>query len=123
MRYWLVNLQSVSVEVGADAARFTIWARRAPTMAAGDIVVFLEPGKPRRFGRVGKIVRVDSTRSEPAEMLRTTIELAPLSELPPDLDLETMQYSLTIVRNTQNPTVHFRRAYRLLPTVDYHTLT
>jgi len=42
--------------------------------------------------------------------------------LPEELDLDTMWYSLTIVRNTTRPHVHFCRGYRLLPKADFETI-
>jgi hypothetical protein len=52
----------------------------------------------------------------------TKVELDHTGELPEGLDLEVMQFSLTIVRNTRAPHVHFRRGYRLLPNADFDTL-
>ena len=55
-------------------------------------------------------------------MKLTKIELDAAAALPEGLDLDALWYSLTVVRNTRKPHVHFRRGYRLLPLEDFETI-
>lgn len=123
MRYWLVRDGTVSVEIAPDRRALTILSRGIPRMAIGDVVVFLEGDDPQGFRATATIARVLPIEGRDPEERRTTkVELEPAVELPEHLGLEIMRYSLTIVRNTKSPAVHFRRGYRLLPQADVETL-
>jgi hypothetical protein len=54
---------------------------------------------------------------------RTIVELEEIVDFAEGLNFDDMRYSLTFVRNTRAPWVHFRRGYRLLPEHDFETLS
>ena len=75
------------------------------------------------FRGTAKVSQVIASDVLPEEEKRITkVLLDRTADLPEGLDLTVMQYSLTLVRNTRSPHVHFRRGYRLLPKVDFETL-
>lgn len=123
MRYWLVRAGTTSVDIGSEGQSLTIWSRRSPRLAVGDAVVFLEGSEARVFRRTAKVTRVIPFEGQSsAEKRMTKVELELTDDLPAGLELEVMQYSLTVVRNTRSPYAHFRRGYRLLPKADFETL-
>jgi hypothetical protein len=94
-----------------------------PRVTVGDVVVFLEGLDSMRFSGTAKVTRVIAFEGQVEDDKQMTkVELEHTGELPEGLDLEVMQFSLTIVRNTRKPRVHFRRGYRLLPNADFETL-
>src|SRR5262245_50391951 len=122
-RYWLARSGTETVDIQPDHKAMTIISRQTPRMTDGDTVVFLEGWDQKRFTSIAKIVRVMQIEGTLAgEKKLTKVELEPGVALPEDLDLDVMWYSLTIVRNTTQPQVHFRRGYRLLPNEDFETI-
>lgn len=106
-----------------DHSVLTIASRRMPRMSAGDTVLLLEGRNQRRFTATAIVLRVVHIQSDGAdEAMFTKIELGSATALPEGLDLDALWYSLTIVRNTSRPNVHFRRGYRLLPLDDFETI-
>jgi hypothetical protein len=92
-------------------------------MKIGDTVLFLEGREQMRFTATATVARVTPIQSGGAEEAKLTqVELEGVAALPEGLDLDTFRYSLTIVRNTVKPYVHFRRGYRLLPHEDFETI-
>lgn len=123
-RFWLVRSGTTAVDLQPDHLAVTIVSRRTPRMSVGDTVLFLEMGgEQMRFTATARIVRIVPFQSESVEEPKLTkVELKSPVSLPEGLNLDTLWYSLTIVRNTSKPDVHFRRGYRLLPQEDFETI-
>jgi len=122
-RYWIARGGTKSVEIQPDHKALTIVSRRTPRMGIGDTVLFLEGWEQVRFTATATIARIIPIEGDGAEDVKLTeVELEGASVLPEELDLDTMWYSLTIVRNTTRPHVHFCRGYRLLPKADFETI-
>jgi len=122
-RYWLVRSGTKTVELQPDHKALTIVSRQTPRMSIGDTVLFLEGWEEKRFtatAGIARIVEIEGAGAE--EMKLTKVELVDEVVLPEALDLDSMWYSLTIVRNTTRPHLHFRRGYRLLPQEDFYTI-
>ncbi len=129
MRHWLIRVDSQSVGIEPRFVSFTLYTRRRPSLSIGDRVLFLE-GEPAVFGHLATISEISSDAGESAEstaaapLLRkpTTYVLSNVEKLDDPLSLDEARFSLTIVRNTLKPWVHFRRGYRVLPSIDFESL-
>lgn len=129
MRHWLIRVDSQSVAIEPKFVSFRLYTLRRPSLSIGDRVLFLE-GEPAVFGHLATINEVSSDAGESPESTAaapffrkpTTYVLSNVERLDDPLSLDEARFSLTIVRNTLKPWVHFRRGYRVLPSIDFDSV-
>lgn len=127
MNYWLIRTDAPSVASGREGTSFTLKTRRKPRISVSDFVIFLENSPEPEFKRYGQVSEVESHHERTFEPNQTELQFTKVSvkeihAFPEDLELDDMRYSLTFVRNTSLPSVHFRRGYRRISEEDFETL-
>ena len=122
MTAWLVRKTAHGVTVDPKRPLFHVHSTTRPGFRPGDDVVLAYGyGGAISFECYANIVKVEQ-KQDPGSLVNTAVTVDHWRNLPKDTDLKLMQFSLTIVRNLERPHLHFRRAYRRLPTVDLETL-
>jgi hypothetical protein len=124
MSYWLVRGDAPSISAIDGPPGFEIKSRRQPSMQVGDSLVGLAgKGAAATFQNSGKVSSVNRSNEKDRDgYFRTVILVDEWSPLNDPIDLKSVMYSLTLVRNLAKPNLHFRQGYRRLPLDDYETI-
>jgi hypothetical protein len=93
-------------------------------MQVGDSLVGLAgKGASATFQNSGEVSSVNrSVEKDRDGYFHTVISVDNWSPFIDPIDLKSVMYSLTLVRNLAKPNLHFRQGYRRLPFDDYETL-
>lgn len=118
MPVWVIKTSNVQGD------RLTIESRRRVSIKEGDSVISLTgSGSDAKFKWHSVVERrVQPAQFIPEEMNKFVYQLGARAKLEEELSLDDMAYTLTKIKRTRAPSLHFRLPYTSLPKPDFEAI-
>jgi hypothetical protein len=123
MANWLVRTDAPSISFDGKFEEFVVTSRRKPRIGAGDTILFLKSASGELFENFAKVTDVrQAEKTDDDGKRETTYSVSKIKGASPDVDIDSLKFSLTFVRNLAHPRLHFRRGYRSVSAQDLRTI-
>ena len=123
MANWLVRADAPSISFDGKFEKFVVNSRRRPRIRVGDTVLFIKSASGELYENFAKVNAVQqAAKVDDGESRATTFSVSKIKGASPDVDIDSLKFSLTFVRNLSNPRLHFRRGYRSVSGQDLRTI-
>jgi hypothetical protein len=123
MANWLVRTDAPSISFNGKFEEFVVTSRRKPRIRAGDTILFLKSASGVLFENFAKVTHVrQAEKTDDDGNGATSFLVSRYESAIPDIDIDSLKFSLTFVRNFSNPSLHFRRGYRSVSAQDLKTI-
>ncbi|CAM8637041.1 hypothetical protein MCEZEM1_00068 [Comamonadaceae bacterium] len=123
MANWLVRTDAPSISFDGKFEEFFIRSRRKPRIGVGDTILFLKSASGELFENFAKVTGLrQAEMADDMGIASTAFSVSKIKGASPGVDIDSLKFSLTFVRNLTNPKLHFRRGYRSVSAQDLRTI-